>query len=164
MFLPGWTFLELKWSWVLMPFDFRLFIFHALQYSCLSTLIILLKHLHQSARENFWMHISAVSAPQLMQTYICKEQAVSQTVLLKLHSLLRVGTQRCVVGTAGRIHVFWKIIVRNYFVLFFIYIESAKKWPIMEVNSGKKCRRHLFDLIFFHWSENLLGDGCHTMF
>lgn len=96
--------------------------------------------------------------------YICKEQAVSQTVLLKLHSLLREGTQRCVVGTAGRIHFFWKIIVRNYFVLFFIYIESAKKWPIMEVNSGKKCRRHLFDLIIFLWSENLLGDGCHTIF
>lgn len=138
MFLPGWTFSELTWSWAPTPFDFALFIFHVLQYNCGNTLIIWLKHLLQSGRENYWIDISAVSVTWLMQACIFAWSRLYLTDNIPKNILLPQRWDTSVYGWGGwYIPVLWKIHVRELFQSTFHIYRIGKEWPITEVKDWK---------------------------
>lgn len=134
MFLPGLT-----WSWALTPFDFMFFIFHGLQYNCGNTLIILLKHLQQSAREDFWIDMSAVSVMWLMQAFVFASRLyLTDNIPKKYTASSEVGHKdvwpsKLVYSSFSR-----RRVLGNYFTLIFIHTESAKSGQSPKWRTGKK--------------------------
>lgn len=120
-------------SWA---FDFKLFIFHALQYNYGNTVIILQIHLHQSARENFWINTSALSVVWLMQACIFARRRLYLTDSIPKKILSHLPQM----GQYSHLRIFilcMMIYVRELFHFTFHIYRISKEWPVTGVKGWK---------------------------